>query len=424
MNGLITSWNEGARSVLGWVEDEVLGQPVDLFFTPEDVAARQPLKEMQAALNEGRAIDERWHQRKGGERFWASGELTPLKDDAGTITGFVKVMRDRTEHRRVEDTLRQYGVLVESMTEGVSLSNESGVIVYTNPAEDRMFGYAPGELIGQHVSGQNAYPPDENARRVEAVIAQLQASGSWDGEWRNRRKDGTEFITGSRITAVEIEGRPHWLCVQRDITRAKQAEEHQRLLINELNHRVKNTLATVQSIAGQTLRNAETTEEARSALESRLLALSRVHDVLTRENWDGADLRELVAEAVEPYSNPGEDRLHLSGETIRLPPRMALALAMALQELATNAVKYGALSNGTGEVRIEWSDGDDRLHLTWSETGGPPVKTPSRRGFGTRLIERSLASDLDGEVTIAFEPTGLICTVDAPLTRPEVPMST
>jgi two-component sensor histidine kinase len=173
----------------------------------------------------------------------------------------------------------------------------------------------------------------------------------------------------------------------------------------------------VQSIVGQTLRNAETTEEARSALESRLLALSRVHDVLTRENWDGADLRELVAEAVEPYSNPGEDRLHLSGEAIRLPPRMALALAMAVQELATNAVKYGALSNATGEVRIQWADGNDRLHLTWTETGGPPVKAPRRRGFGTRLIERSLASDLDGEVRITFEPGGLVCTVDAPLTR-------
>ncbi len=203
-----------------------------------------------------------------------------------------------------------------------------------------------------------------------------------------------------------------------DITARKRWEEHQRLLINELNHRVKNTLATVQSIASQTLRNAGSAEGAREALENRLLALSRVHDVLTRENWEGADLYEIVADAVAPYSNPGEDRLHLSGETIRLPPRMALALAMALQELATNAVKYGALSNDTGEVRITWRDGDDSLHLTWAEQGGPPVTAPSRRGFGTRLIERSLASDLNGDVRIAFVPSGLVCTVDAPLTRP------
>jgi two-component sensor histidine kinase len=101
---------------------------------------------------------------------------------------------------------------------------------------------------------------------------------------------------------------------------------------------------------------------------------------------------------------------------------MALALAMALQELATNAVKYGALSNETGQVRIVWRDGDDRLHLTWAEQGGPPVKIPSRRGFGTRLIERSLANDLDGEVRISFEPSGLVCTVDAPLARLDVPL--
>ncbi len=204
-----------------------------------------------------------------------------------------------------------------------------------------------------------------------------------------------------------------------DTTERKRWEEHQRLLINELNHRVKNTLATVQSIASQTLRNASSTHDAKNAVEERLLALSRAHDVLTRENWDGADMRAIVAEAVEPYSNPGEDRLHLTGKRVRLPPRMALALAMALHELATNAVKYGALSNETGEVCIDWRDGDGRLHLTWRETGGPPVRAPSRRGFGTRLIERSLASDLDGEVRIAFEPAGLVCSVDAPLSRPD-----
>jgi two-component sensor histidine kinase len=203
-----------------------------------------------------------------------------------------------------------------------------------------------------------------------------------------------------------------------DITESKVAEERRDLLINELNHRVKNTLATVQSIASQTLRNACTMEEARSALEARLLAMSRAHDVLTRENWESADLKDIVREAMAPYRHERERRLHVQGPSVRVAPRMALAIAMALQELATNAVKYGALSNETGSVSIRWQvTGEDapRLHLVWSEEGGPPVPAPRRRGFGTRLIERSLTSDLNGQAAIRFTREGVVCTVDASL---------
>ena len=191
------------------------------------------------------------------------------------------------------------------------------------------------------------------------------------------------------------------------------------MLINELNHRVKNTLATVQSIASQTLRNSETAADAKEAIEGRLLALSRAHDVLTRENWEGADLYEIVRQAVAPYSSRGEDRLHVNGPKVRLSPHTALSFAMILQELATNAVKYGALSNATGEIGIAWdvehAEPFPRLHLRWEETGGPPVRAPARRGFGTRLIERSLAQDLGGDVRISFAATGVVCIVTAPL---------
>jgi two-component sensor histidine kinase len=140
---------------------------------------------------------------------------------------------------------------------------------------------------------------------------------------------------------------------------------------------------------------------------------------LTDRSWADVGLHDIVAQAVAPYRSRGEDRIHVQGPPIQLPPRMALALAMALQELATNAVKYGALSNGTGHIRVHWqlngASAPDRLHLRWEETGGPPVQKPARRGFGTRLIERSLAHDLDGEVRIEFAPGGILCSVDAPL---------
>jgi two-component sensor histidine kinase len=199
----------------------------------------------------------------------------------------------------------------------------------------------------------------------------------------------------------------------------KRAAEHQRLLIDELNHRVKNTLATVQSITAQTLRTAETTKAASEALETRLLALSRAHDVLTRESWEGADLKEVVGRALEPYQIHGERRLRITGQHVRLTPRMSLALAMALHELATNAAKYGALANKTGTINVSWTvqngAAPPRLLLQWVEAGGPPVTPPKRRGFGSRLIERSLAQDLDGQVDIAFAPTGVVCTVDTPI---------
>jgi two-component sensor histidine kinase len=204
-----------------------------------------------------------------------------------------------------------------------------------------------------------------------------------------------------------------------DITVHRLAGEHQRLLINELNHRVKNTLATVQSIASQTLRNAASPEAAQADLEGRLFALSRAHDVLTRESWEGAFIGEIVSQALMPYRSHGAGRLHCEGPEARLSPRMSLALAMALQELATNAIKYGALSNATGEISLTWSveslSALPYLHMRWEERGGPPVERPKRRGFGSRLIERSLAHELDGEVKIEFAPTGVICTVDAPL---------
>ncbi|MET0743209.1 MAG: HWE histidine kinase domain-containing protein [Microvirga sp.] len=191
------------------------------------------------------------------------------------------------------------------------------------------------------------------------------------------------------------------------------------LLIDELNHRVKNTLSTVQSIASQTLRNASSIDHASSAIESRLIALSHVHNVLTDRSWAHVALHDIVAQAVEPYRSIGEDRIRMSGPGVLVPPRMALPLAMSLQELVTNAVKYGALSNASGRIEVRWElDGTNvphRLSLTWEEGGGPPVQEPKRRGFGTRLIERSLAHELGGEVDIRFETSGVVCSVNAPL---------
>ena len=197
-------------------------------------------------------------------------------------------------------------------------------------------------------------------------------------------------------------------------------EAARRLLIDELNHRVKNTLATVQSLAAQSFRGSgEAADGARSRFEGRLLALSAAHDILTRECWAGADLRTIAAEVVRPYEGEAGSRTELDGPEVRLSPGLALSLSMILHELGTNAAKYGALSKPTGRVSLTWQRQDSHLHIVWRETGGPSVRPPERRGFGSRLIERGLSAELGGTAWIDYRPEGVVCEVNARLLRGE-----
>ena len=209
-----------------------------------------------------------------------------------------------------------------------------------------------------------------------------------------------------QISGVFVEGS--------DITEQVEAQDRQRLLMDELNHRVKNTLATVQAIAQQTLRGSTTPERFTEAFESRLMALSKTHNALTDSHWSGAGLRQILWQELSPY---GAERVTLSGPEIQLSARLALALGMVFHELATNAAKYGALSEA-GQLRVAWSVEDTEiLFLEWRETGGPSPKPPSRRGFGSRLIERSITGELQGTVALDYDPAGLICRFTVPLNR-------
>lgn len=219
--------------------------------------------------------------------------------------------------------------------------------------------------------------------------------------------------------AIAIDNARLYQAAQREIVERRRAEAHQRLLINELNHRVKNTLATVQSIAAQTRRSTRDPQESHQAFIERLVALSRAHDVLTQQRWEGADLKAIVTGAVEPFDTGGA-RFRISGPSVWMEPQPALALAMALHELATNAAKYGALSVSAGRVELSWTvapDGADGVvvDLTWRETDGPKVVAPTRKGFGSRLLERGLASELNGTVEADYRPDGLVCTIHARL---------
>ena len=416
-------WNEALTALFGYTDLDTTGAWWKDHIQPDDrERVVTGIEAVIAGSQEHWSAEYRFLRVDGSEAYVFDRGYV-IRDEQGQAVRMIGAMLDLTERKRAEAALRESEEftrrILESSTDCIKVLDADARLRFMSSGgmevmEVDDFGAIEGCDWRDFWSG----PDQEKAR--EAVQRALAG--------------GNARFQGHTPT---MKGRPRWwdvavtpivsrdgsvdklLSVSRDITETKQLEEHQRLLIHELNHRVKNTLATVQSIASQTLRNAETLGEAQAAFEARLFALSRAHDVLTRENWEGASLRVIVAQAVAPYGNAREDRLHLRGPDVRLSPRMALALAMALQELATNAVKYGALSNKTGKIAIEWTLDGTRappcLHLRWKESGGPLVQAPKRRGFGTRLIERSLAMDLEGDVEIRFDPGGVVCTVDAPL---------
>jgi two-component sensor histidine kinase len=205
--------------------------------------------------------------------------------------------------------------------------------------------------------------------------------------------------------------------VSLDVTERKRAEERQKLLVNELNHRVKNTLVSVQSIASQTLRTTDTPAAFRDAFEGRIMALSHTHDLLTQQNWAGASLREIFDFELEAFA--ARDRIAFDyARDVQLSPKATVALGMAIHELATNALKYGALSAPGGAVHVAWGpepDADSALRLTWTERGGPPVVPPRRQGFGARLLEKGLAGELSAQVALAYDSLGLVCTMRLPI---------
>jgi two-component sensor histidine kinase len=206
----------------------------------------------------------------------------------------------------------------------------------------------------------------------------------------------------------------------------KVAERLQRLLLEELHHRVKNTLATVMAITSQSLRTAESLEHGKQAIESRLLALGRVHDLLLQTNWTSAALADIVKTAIAPFDQTGSGRFLVQSSDIEVSPGAVLPLAMVLNELCTNAVKYGALSKPTGRVEITATvdDAKKQFRIRWAESGGPPVRVPSHRSFGSRLIEHSFVSQLHGKANLAFEASGVVCTLDIPLASLKPPQST
>jgi PAS domain S-box-containing protein len=338
-------------------------------------------------------------------------EIKPKSQDQESAEAVVEIHRqDRGPFVLAAETTRMAMVFTDAKV-------ESNPIVFANDSFLSLSGFKRAELLGRPFMSLLVEDSDSD------VIAQMSAAfkdvGAADPEVECRRKDGSVYCASLFINPVrnqygELE--QHFVSFI-DQTKHKQAHAHSRMLIDELNHRVKNMLATVQSIVWQAFRKSSDKRAIGESIQVRLSALSRSHDLLTRENYSSAGLRDIVIDALEPFGVSGahRERLIVSGKNIRLSPRVTLALAIAFNELATNAVKYGAFSNESGSIEIAWttaaSFAGTQLILEWTEKGGPTVSAPSRKGFGLQVIERGLAQELQGSVHLAFLPAGLLFTL-------------
>jgi PAS domain S-box-containing protein len=350
-----------------------------------------------------------------------------VRDEEGHFLYGVRVLQDVTESKRMEDRVRQSEQhmrdLLEAMPAAVYTTDANGRITFFNKACIDMAGRTPqlGDewcVTWRLYTAEGAPLPHDQCPMAVALKEGRTVRGI---EAIAERPDGT-FVPFIPYPTPLYDGHGNLIGAINmlvDITERKQAENRQKTLIDELNHRVKNTLATVQSLAMQTARHADDLADFSKRFEKRLLGLARAHDLLTKRNWEDAPLDFLAREVVCPLAIGSHERVQIQGPPVPLNPRAALSLTMALNELATNAAKYGALSCDQGELSLVWQvlEGSDHtlLELVWQERGGPPVEAPARRGFGTRFIERCIERDLGGEVDLLFERPGVCCRLSIPL---------
>jgi PAS domain S-box-containing protein len=434
--GTILEYNRHAVAVWGRAPDP--GQTHDQFresarFYDMDGAPvlRSMVSEVLAGGTPVRNV-ERIVERADGTRLIVSVNIDPLRNVKGELVGAVNCFLDITERKRADAALehsrlhaleqeQRLAATYEHAAIGISEISPDGHFLRVNEAICAITGFSREHLLANklftHTHPDDADPDREGFRKQ--VAGELEF---YSVEKRFIRKDNRVIWLSVRSSPVRDEGDKlrYVVRVVQDITERKAAEQRQKLLMDELNHRVKNTLATVQSLASQTARGVHTPAAFRERFEGRLIALSKAHDQLTIHHWESADLREMLSGSLAPYAGVGFERIVLRGEDVTLRPRAVLTLAMAVHELTTNAAKYGALSVPGGRIEINWQperpeNGRPVLRISWIEQGGPSVAEPAQRGFGSKLIEGSVAAELGGTARLGFQPQGLRCEIVIPL---------
>jgi len=363
------------------------------------------------------------HEIRTRDHHWYDVRLRPYRTVEDKIEGVVLTFVDMTERRRTEDALRiserrlrQKTQLVELSRDPIFIWDYDGTILDWNRGSEELYGYSRDEAVGKRkdVLLGTIVPGGSFAD----LRVKLLDEGSWSGELKHKTKAGRELIVESRIILEQIEGQQLALESVRDVTERKAWDEQQKLLLGELTHRVKNTLAVVQSIVHQTRRFSKSCEQFTDRLDGRIAALAKAHSLLVDSDWKGADLATLAQIQLEPYiaRNPGGMRI--PNDPVFLPADLATPFGLVFHELATNSAKYGSFSREGGAVDLSWAmrarDGQRVLTVVWRESGGPAVTEPKTTGFGSQLIERAIPN---ATVQRQFGADGMICTIELPLPK-------
>lgn len=422
-DGTVAGWNAIAEATFGWSKDEAIGRQLSELIIPHRYReAHQSGLDRFLATGAGPLIDRRVEisgLRSSGEEFPVELSITSTAIFGERV--FLGFLRDISQRKAAERALRESEARLAATYNhalvGISETDRTGRFIRANDQFSVMTGYALDELRSMTFF-DITHPADvaEDRRLFEE-----QWSGVRDGytiEKRYVRKDGGIIWVEIAASVVREQPaiEPFAVRIQRDITDKKRAEEQQRLLLNELNHRVKNTLAVVQGLSHQTFKGAGVDPELLRVFDGRLGALAAAHNLLMQHTWEPTPIGDAIEVALKAFQTTKE-RIGIAGPATLLTPSATVTLTLALHELATNAAKYGALSTEHGTVAVRWSVECDQLELVWRESAGPPVERPQRTGFGTRLLERAVASDLGGAVAIDYDPGGVICTISAPLGR-------
>lgn len=415
--GRILTWNKGAERLKGWKAEEIIGKPYHVLHTPESRAKNEPGRELQIAAAMGRFEEEAPRMRKDGTIFAAHVSLFPLRDEQGEVTGFVKVTRDISDRSKagkaILESRRRMEAIVQSAMDAIITFDEELRIVLFNPAAEMIFGYSADEVLGKQVS--ILFPEGARGTQTED-LQRFFKSGDLNRRFDDSesliavRKTGEEFPIEASMSHVTVGGERVGTIILRDITERKTNEEARALLAREVDHRAKNALAVAQALVGLT--KAKTMDDFAEAIRGRIASLGRAHSLLSQSQWRGASLDQLIHDEILPYAK--ERQILLKGPPATCKASAVQSLSLLFHELATNAVKHGALGLDEGRVIINWRFKGPSMVITWREQDGPPVVPPKRQGFGTRLLKQVSGRQLNAELDFRWKPEGLEVEIKLP----------